>query len=68
MSDYDCRVCEDAANVPPGLRLFIVCRTCGNKRCPKASWHEQACTGSNEPGQAGSFYGPRESWPAKVSP
>ena len=35
---------------------LIVCPTCGNKRCPKASDHELACTGSNEPGQAGSVY------------
>lgn len=35
---------------------MIVCPTCGNKRCPKASDHELACTNSNEPGQAGSVY------------
>lgn len=35
---------------------MIVCPTCGNKRCPKASYHELACTDSNEPGQAGSVY------------
>lgn len=35
---------------------FIVCPTCGNKRCPKASDHDLACTNSNEPGQAGSVY------------
>ena len=29
---------------------------CGNKRCPHASDHRFACTGSNEPGQAGSIY------------
>lgn len=32
---------------------FIVCDTCGNKRCPHAQSHENTCTGSNEPGQAG---------------
>lgn len=32
---------------------FVVCPTCGNKRCPRANNHAMACTGSNEPGQAG---------------
>lgn len=35
---------------------FIVCPTCGNKRCPKATHHDNECTGSNEPGQEGSRY------------
>jgi hypothetical protein len=25
-----------------------LCEKCGNKRCPKASWHGYKCTGSNE--------------------
>lgn len=33
---------------------FIVCATCGNKRCPKAQSHNNECTRSNEPGQTGS--------------
>jgi len=33
---------------------FIVCETCGNKRCPRAEFHENECSGSNEPGQPGS--------------
>lgn len=28
-----------------------LCPMCGNKRCPKATWHGYKCTGSNEPGQ-----------------
>jgi hypothetical protein len=36
---------------------LMVCPACGNKRCPKASDHELACTGSNEPGQPGSVFG-----------
>jgi len=32
---------------------FIVCDTCGNKRCPHAEQHDLICTGSNEPGQPG---------------
>lgn len=38
-------------------RLFIVCGTCGNKRCPKASDCALDCTGSNASGQAGSVFG-----------
>lgn len=36
---------------------FVVCPDCGNKRCPKATDHRHACSGSNEPGQPGSVYG-----------
>lgn len=40
-----------------GIRsVFIVCPTCGNKRCPKATLHSLECTGSNSPGQKGSSY------------
>lgn len=35
---------------------MVLCPTCGNKRCPKANDHRNACSGSNEPGQAGSAY------------
>lgn len=35
---------------------FVMCPDCGNKRCPKANDHRNACSGSNEPGQAGSAY------------
>lgn len=35
---------------------FVVCSECGNKRCPHANDHQNACTGSNEPGQEGSAY------------
>ncbi|ENJ4023039.1 hypothetical protein AB1D33_002210 [Enterobacter hormaechei] len=35
---------------------FVVCPDCGNKRCPHANYHRNACTGSNEPGQEGSAY------------
>ena len=38
-------------------RRMRLCPICGNKRCPKASDHDLACTGSNEPGQPGSSYG-----------
>lgn len=39
-----------------GRATFIVCRDCGNKRCPRATFHENTCTGSNDTGQPGSSY------------
>lgn len=36
---------------------FIMCPDCGNKRCPKATFHGHECTKSNAPGQQGSLYG-----------
>jgi hypothetical protein len=59
--EVDCLCCYD--NHPdktPFNRPFIVCRTCGNKRCPKATNHNLACSGSNEPGQQGSEWGEHE--------
>lgn len=47
-----CRRCDPSG----ALRRMVVCSVCGNKRCPRATWHENACTGSNEPGQPGSDY------------
>ena len=49
-----CWRCLDQA----GERIWwmVVCATCGNKRCPHATDHDLACTGSNEPGQPGSAY------------
>ena len=40
------------------MPTFIVCPDCGNKRCPRATFHGYDCTRSNEPGQPGSIYGP----------
>jgi hypothetical protein len=40
----------------PDYQFMLLCQTCGNKRCPHASDHELACTGSNDPGQPGSIY------------
>lgn len=42
--------------VPLSTTKMILCPVCGNKRCPHASDHYLPCTGSNEPGQAGSVY------------
>jgi hypothetical protein len=39
------------------LSRFIVCPDCGNKRCPKATHHANACSGSNISGQTGSRFG-----------
>lgn len=41
---------------PLNMVKMILCPECGNKRCPKASDHRLACTGSNESGQPGSVY------------
>ena len=41
---------------PLSSQVMILCPTCGNKRCPHATNHENQCTGSNEPGQPGSSY------------
>lgn len=43
-------------NLPATSAMMILCPVCGNKRCPKASDHGLACTGSNEPDQIGSVY------------
>ncbi|WP_144409755.1 hypothetical protein [Cupriavidus basilensis] len=47
---------DDASGIPLALTRMVLCPTCGNKRCPRASDHDRACTGSNEPGQEGSIY------------
>jgi len=44
------------SGLPLNMERMIVCPECGNKRCPKASNHELACTDSNEAGQDGSVY------------
>ena len=48
-----CRTCRPV--VLNDMR-FVVCPDCGNKRCPRANDHRNACTRSNEPGQEGSAY------------
>jgi hypothetical protein len=39
-----------------GDMRMVLCPECGNKRCPRATDHRNACSGSNELGQAGSAY------------
>lgn len=53
-------ISEIKAKQPLPYRLsfpFIVCPTCGNKRCPKATHHDNECTHSNDTCQPGSRYG-----------
>lgn len=38
------------------MSRMILCAICGNKRCPHATDHKNACTNSNLPGQPGSDY------------
>lgn len=57
-----CRKCirdrneRDACGFSIEHTRMIVCKTCGNKRCPHANDHRFACTDSNEIGQEGSAY------------
>ncbi len=48
--------CHTCRPVTMGDMRFVVCPECGNKRCPHANDHNNACTGSNEPEQEGSAY------------
>jgi hypothetical protein len=58
--------CPCAARKPDDLdplsfrAQMHLCPACGHKRCPGAVDHTRACSGSNEPGQQGSFYEQRE--------
>ena len=65
---YECLSKETVQLVPPddehmsltvvkSLITYIVCPTCDNKRCPRATDHRLSCTNSNEPDQIGSKYG-----------
>ena len=62
-SDEPCAQCRHCLSSVPtdfGVSLaslrMCLCPTCGHKRCPRATDHRLACTGSNEPGQPGSAY------------
>lgn len=60
MHQPDCIACArgktDASGLPWTMARMFLCPSCGYKRCPKASDHNNACTGSNDPGQPGSVY------------
>lgn len=49
-ADFATRIANNPVN------RMIVCETCGNKRCPHATDHEEDCTASNDTGQEGSWY------------
>ena len=59
---FDCYECymKSAKDMDWQERLYhmrmYLCKTCGNKRCPKATCHDLECTNSNEPNQPGSRY------------
>lgn len=55
-SPYCCERCFGESGIVLQQQM-ICCPKCGNKRCPKATNHELACTGSNEPGQVGAPLG-----------
>ncbi|MEA9440033.1 hypothetical protein VCX45_04850 [Aeromonas caviae] len=48
--------CHTCRPVTSDDMRMVLCPECGNKRCPRANDHRNACTGSNEPGQEGSAY------------
>ena len=47
-----CEACDIAANSGRRSRMSL-CPQCGNKRCPRASSHSNACTSSNAQAQKG---------------
>lgn len=49
-----CETCRPIA-LGEDMRM-VLCPVCGNKRCPHANDHRNACTGSNDVGQAGSSW------------
>lgn len=57
-----CLTCErDAYEALPEERRHLMWMTfvhcsCGNKRCPRSTHHDNPCTGSNETGQPGSWF------------
>lgn len=51
-----CHTCRPVSVNPPEDMRMVLCPDCGNKRCPKANDHRNACTGSNEAGQPGIAY------------
>lgn len=48
--------CETCRPVTLGDMRMVICPDCGNKRCPKATHHNNACTNSNDIGQKGSSW------------
>lgn len=57
-----CEACYPFDYSDPMSIRMIVCAICGNKRCPHATDHRNACTNSNEPGQKGSSWEHVKPW------
>ena len=61
-----CHTCRPIDPKDPESVYMRLCPLCGNKRCPKATDHNNECSGSNDAGQIGSIYGVaievREKW------
>ena len=51
-----CHSCNPIDYNKPTTVFMRLCPNCGNKRCPRASNHNNPCTNSNEPNQEGSIY------------
>lgn len=63
-----CEACLPMGNPFDETRVnirMILCATCGNKRCPHATNHRNACTNSNEAGQKGSSWENFKPWGSK---
>jgi hypothetical protein len=48
---FDCEKCRSEALAM--AKYMIVCKDCGNKRCPQALDHRYKCSKSNDVGQVG---------------
>lgn len=55
-TEYRRVLAEDHDDWTMNFGFMILCPDCGNKRCPRATSHNNECTGSNKPGQEGSRY------------
>ena len=51
-----CWKCQSGKPMSQWFSKMILCKSCGNKRCPKATDHALECTNSNALGQHGSIY------------
>ena len=51
-----CHTCKPIDYTKPDTVYMRLCPICGNKRCPKATDHNNECTNSNDTGQEGSYY------------
>lgn len=56
LAALDERGCGACWRCVPNYQFMRLCPLCGNKRCPHANDHDNACTRSNDVGQAGSAY------------